>query len=352
MSIICPTISLNQGAELYNIFKGNESRKNFKQTIILAGEVFKEIFLNTLFVTKSLYVPLKGGNPYNYVDIPSDCLKFLSASVEDRCHNMKPLYYNSSLSVIVKPTLKTCTCTACDCGGLCESIGGLTATFKTVTINGNPYTETTWIKICPNGDIMEYRRIPTLKYTFERGSYDGSYDISYEIGDDSSEIVYYDLSRKLCNLEVLPCGCPKQTKENENLFFTNCGCFCNPLRSLKLCEKYWGECNFYAGEVSASECGTKLFVKHVQDFEHNKQIVINYQTTGINPDAETTLPDYAKMALFTGIDYYKNLFNDRIPPKIKEAQYWKYIDEQNKIITFIGKIGIEVLEGAPEMSNW
>ena len=64
------------------------------------------------------------------------------------------------------------------------------------------------------------------------------------------------------------------------------------------------------------------------------------------------MPDYAKMALFTGIDYYKNLFNDRINPKIKELQYYKYIDEQNKIIVYLNKIAIENLESMNEMSNW
>lgn len=349
----CPYITLGQASNLYNIFKGNDTRKYGKQIEILACEVFKEIARNILFLTKSTYVPLIGGEPFNYVNLPHDCQKFLSASIEEkRCHTLKPLYYNPNLNVLVKPKEKLCSCTACDCGGLCESIGGLTATFKTVTINGTDYTETTYLKYCPNGDIMEYRVIPTTQYTFERGSYDSSYDISYEIGDSDSEVVYYNLSRKLCALAVKPCGCPEQTPENENLFFTNCSCYCNPLLSINKCQKFWGDCNFYAGEVVMSDCQTKLSVKHVQDFADNKEIIITYQTTGIDPDSETTMPDYAKMALFTGIDYYKNLFNDRINPRIKQEQYYKYIDEQNKIIVYQNKFAIEWLTSQPEMANW
>src|ERR1700679_455120 len=188
----CPTLTLNQVTDLYLVHKFNTSRKWYKEYLILSQEVWSEIFQPTLWVVKSEYVELKKGHPYNYVDIPNNMQRFLSLSVKDRCGNLKPLYYNGELDVLVKPKHKTCGCNNCDCRGLCEAIGGLTATTKEVIINGTSYTETTWVKVCPNGDIYEYRTIPTLKFTFDPGAYDISYDISYEIGDSSSEVVYYN----------------------------------------------------------------------------------------------------------------------------------------------------------------
>lgn len=353
MAIHCPELTLGEAADLYEIFRGNETRKGYKRNIILIGEVWKELFQSTLFVTQSKWMQLKKGDPYNYVDIPNNCLRFLSASIEDECHNLKPLDYKQDLNVIIKPKVKACGCEVdCGCGGLCESIGGLTSTFKTVIINGQPYTETTWIKSCPNGDIMEYRSIPTLKFTFDRGAYDESYDVSYDIGDSSSEVVFYNLSRKICNLDKAPCGCPVQTEKNERCFYELCGEYINPLVRRNHCDKYYTRNNYFSGECKLSTCGTRLFIKHVENFADNQQILVSFQTTGISPDEETVVPDYSKMALFTGVDYYRNLFNDRINPRIKEAQYYKYVDEQNKLIVYKNRIAIEFCEALPQMAKW
>lgn len=352
----CPTITLSQAVDIYCVYKDIDKRKNYKSFLILGQEVWKELFQQTIFSTKNTYVELKKGNPFNYVDIPSDSYRFFSLAVEDKCRNLKPLYYNDKLNVLVKPKSSSnrCNCETCtDCGGMCETIGGLIPITEIVNINGTDYTNVTWIKNCPNGDVFEYRTIWTTQYTFNRGSYDPSYDFSYEIGTSDSEVVQYTLSRKLCKLETLECGCPTQTRSNEDLFAKHCGCYCNPLNPIRQrCIKIWGDCDYYAGSIRLSDCGTKVFVEHVDHLDLNHWLVMSYQTSGIDPDAQTLIPDYAKMALFTGIDYYKNLFNDRISPVIKQTQYYKYYDEQSKLIVYNNKIAIEDLEALPQMANW
>lgn len=350
----CPTLTLNQALDIYlGGFKGIDKRKAYKQYQILAMEVWKNIFQETLFSTKQVYVELKKGTPYNYVEIPNDSLRFFGLSVEDKCRNLKPLYYNDKLNVLVKPKNKTCGCESdCGCSGMCESIGSLVATTQIVNIDGTDYTNTTWIKNC-NGDIMEYRTIWTKSYIFDRGSYDNSYDVSYEIGTSSESVVQVDLSRKLCKLTTMPCGCPEQTKENERLFSEFCGCYCNPLNPIRQrCEKVWGECQYYAGSIKLSDCGTRVYVEHVDNLHKNGWLVLTYQTNGIDPDYQTTIPDYAKMCLYTGIDYYKNLFNDRVPRSTKQEMYYKYVDEQNKIIVYNNKIAIEDLQALDTVANW
>lgn len=350
----CSTLTLSQATDMFLIFKGIDKRKYAKDYLTISQEVWKELFQQTLFCTKKIYVELIKGTPYNYVEIPRDSYRFFSLAVEDRCRNLKPLYYNNKLNVLVKPNpvTKRCNCEVCDCGGMCETIGGIVPITEIVNINGTDYTNMTWIKNC-NGDIMEYRTLWTTQYSFVRGSYDNSYDFSYEIGTSDSEVVQINLSRKLCKLETLDCGCPTQTRENEELFARHCGCYCNPLNPvIQRCERHWGECEYYAGSIRLSDCGTKVFVEHVDNLDLNHWLVMSYQTSGIDPDAQTLMPDYAKMALFTGIDYYKNLFNDRIHPNIKQMQSWKYIDEQNKIIVYNNKIAIEDLASLPLVANW
>ncbi len=351
----CPTYTLNDSIELYLVKKFNDRRKYFKEYLIIGQEVWKDIFLNTLFVNKSVYLPLKSGEPFNYVDVPADCLRFLSMGVKDKCDNLKPLYYNQDLDVITKPTRAKCGCTACNCesNGLCDSVNSLSVTTKEVIINDVTYTEYTWVSVCPNGDIMEYRQIPTTQYSFDRGAYDVSYDVSYEIGDSSSEVVVYNLVRKLCKLKVKPCGCPEQTQENQELFFNTCGCFLNCLTPLgKKCGNYWGHCSNWAGEIKMSDCGQKIFVKHVENLHKNHHILFSYQTTGINIDGEVQVPSYANMALHTGLEYQKILFNDKYSAVAKQQAYFKYEDEKNKIINFLNPISIEWLSDQPAVANW
>lgn len=355
MPLDCPTYTLGEIADQYCIMNGIDKRKYFKQYLFMVQEVWKDLYQNTLFATTNTYVELKKGIPFNYVDIPSNSVRFLGLSVDDRCHNLKPLYYNNQLNVLVKPSpsSKRCNCEVCDCSGLCETVGSLVPTTEVVNINGTDYTNTTWIKTCPNGDVMEYRTIWTTQYTFNRGSYDFSYDFSYEIGTSDSEVVQINLSRKLCALEVLPCGCPAQTRQNEECFFKHCGCFINPLTSISAqCCNHWKDCNEYAGSCRISECGTKVYIEYLEHFDRNHWLIMSFQTNGVSPDQQTNAPDYAKMCLWKGIYFYKNLFNDRINPKIKDEQRYSYIDEQNKIILYNNKFAIEDLQALNTMAIW
>ena len=319
-------------------------------------EVWKDLFKTTLFITKNEYVELKKGQDgeMNYVEVPTNMQRFLALNAEDKCHNLKPLYYNSDLNVLVKPRKKTCGCNKCDCSGLCDAIGGLTVTTKEVVIDNVSYTEYLWLKICPNGDIMEYRTIPTTVYTFYKGSYEFSYDYSYEIGGSNSETTVYNLSRKLCNLEVKPCGCPVQNDSNKELFFKHCGCFlssCNFVK--KECEKFWGECNWFAGEIKFSECGTKIYVKHVENFEHNQWLVLSYQVNGVEPDSQVQVPDYAKMCMFAGVDYYKKVFNNRYNQLEKTMAFEKYEDEKQRLVLFNNLLDIEWMEKeSNQIARW
>ena len=355
MLINSTTLSLSQAVDIYFAMKEIDRPKNYKSTLILAAEVFKEIFRSTLFTTKSTYVQLKNDGTYNYVDMPADCERFFGLSISDACNQLQPLFYNQNLNVLVKPAAKTCGCKSCDCGSLCSSTGSLLPTTATVVIDGVTYTNTTWIKTSPNGDIMEYRTINTPRYqVIKGGSFDiTSYDESYEVSQSvSQDVIVYTLVKKICSLALLPCGCPAQSETNNTLFFDACGCYLNPYNSLqKPCLTYWGANNHYAGSCKIDATGTKVIVDYVTNFAANQQLIISYQTNGISSDGETMMPDYAKMCLYAGIEYYKALFKN-VNPKIMDAMYYKYMDEQNKIIVYKNPIAIEDLASIKQMAQW
>ena len=348
------TLTLSQAVDTYCVLKEIDRPKNYKSTLILAAEVFKQIFRNTLFVTKSTYVPLKNDGTYNYVDIPEDCERFFGLSVSDKYHQLKPLSYNQNLNVLIKRAAKSCGCKSCDCGSLCSSTGSLLPTSTSVVINGVSYTNTTWIKTSPNGDIMEYRTINTPRYeVLAGGSFDDSYDASYEVTKSVQvDVIVYTMVKKLCSLELLACGCPVQSAENNSLFFDACGCYLNPYNSsMSQCKTYWNNNSRYAGSCKVDSTGTKVIVDYLSDFADNQQLVISYQTNGMSADGETLMPDYAKMCLYAGIEYHKGMFKNA-NPKIVDALYYKYIDEQNKLIVYKNPVAIEDLAAIKQMAKW
>lgn len=360
----CPTITLNEVADRYSIYAGDDSRKYLKRYLVIAQDVFSELFAQTMFTVNNEYLELKKGDPYNYIDVPGNMQRFLGVSVKDKCGNLKPLWYNQNLDVIKKPKRKPCGCNACDCGGLCEAIGGIVVNTKEVVLlnpQSSPpnqpttYTEYQWLKYCPNGDIYEYRQIPTLKYTFTPGAYDDSYDESYEIGDESSSVVTVNLSKKLCSLEVAPCGCPIQNEKNEKCFYEYCGCYLNTLNpSVVRRNAYWKECNYWAGECKMSDCGTRIYIKWVECLEKNHHLLLSYQTNGVDINGNSQVPNNVatKLAMYAGIDYHKMMVNPRYTRNEKQTALWAYEDKKNELIKWLNPLSTEWARSLPDVAIW
>lgn len=349
----CNILTLGHATDLFLVYKFNDKRKYHKEYSIIAQEVYKENFRNTLFVGKNIYVELKNGDPFNYIEIPYWCERVLGVSVEGPGRKLKPLKNDQDLNMLVKPKHKTCGCDKCDCGGLCESVGGLVATTQAVIINGQTYYETTWLKYCPDGTVYEYRSIPTTKYIFDSGAYDDSYDISYETGETDSSVVTYTTSRLLCKLDTEKCGCPSQTKNNEELFFRNCGCFVSNLSPSRIHRNNcYDRCSMWAGNYTISECGTKIGITNLERFEHNQWLVLSCQTNGVDIDSEITIPDYFTQCLFAGMDHHRKKFNDSFDPTEKWDSYYRYVDEQNKLIVSLNRISFEFIQGLPTVARW
>jgi len=351
----CPSYTLNKVTELYCVHKFNDRRKYFKEYLILFQEEWKELFASTLFITKSVYQELKYDGIGNYIDVPLDCLRFLSVGVKTKHNFLKPLYFNPLLLNTPKPEKKSCSCTACNCAsdGLCNTSNNLSVTTKEVVINGQTYTEYNWISLCKNGDVMEYREIPTTKYSFNYGSYDNSYDISYETGSSDTEVVTYKLTRKLCQLAVKPCGCPLPTPENEKMFYECCGCYINPITTVgKNCGVHWNRCSSWAGQCNISECGTKIYVRNLERFEENTELLLTYQINGVEIDGEVLVPNYANFALMAGVDYRRMVFNDRYKLAEKQMAFYEREKQRDALIVFLNPISIEDLKSLQTVSTW
>lgn len=354
--------TLDSAVDEYLIQRGITNRKYYPSFLLQSKYVWKELFKNTIYATQSEWKTLKKGEPYNYVDVPRGMVRLFTVSLVDPCGNIVPLFYNNELNIISKPKQKNCGCGVCDCaGGLCEEVGSLTRLSKVLfTINGVDYNEITYLKVCPNGDIIEYREVPTKKYndfTGDGGDYNSDFNNDYLIGNPAFSnftIVTEKFQKILCHIETEPCGCPANTTANEELFLTHCGAYlpCFNRRRKKHCDMVLGNINNNClGEVKISECGTRIYYKpHRKHNDANgineklpEFLLVNYQTSGENCGSAVSVPDYAIEAMFYGIDYYSKRFNTSFSVGERQAAKYAFVDAQNKLIMYLNPLNLDNL---------
>lgn len=354
--LLCSPVSLlGEITEKYLAIRGISNKKHFSKYLIVAGEIWKDLFRKTLWVTKSVWKQVKAGEPYAYIDKPKDCSRLFSVGIPDKCGNIQPLFYNSQLNVIPKPTTKNCSCGECECD-LCGEINSLSVTTKELfTISGITYYQKCWLRYCKNGDILEYCETPTKKYntfTGDGGDFNDDFNNDYDIGsnplaDFTIETVISQ--RKVCTLATKPCGCPQATESNECIIQEHCGCLL-PLfsrRRRKACEQFEQNVNNnFRGEIKLSECGNKIFYKpsrhwrQVSNAQFPDFLLVNYQTTGLEPDQETQVPDYAELCMYAGIHWLSKQYNGIYSLSEKKEARYHYVELMNEIILYLNPLSI------------
>lgn len=360
--------TLGEITDRFLIRSGIEQKKHFSRYLILAEECWEDIFQNTLWVIKSVWMPTKSGNPYNYIQMPSDCQRLLSVAIDDKCGLIQPLYYNQQVNVIAKPTSKKCGCAAdCNCGGLCESVNSTTVTTKLeFTINSIPYYQTCWIQYCPNGDVLKYCKTPVKKYNNmegDAGDFNDDYNNDYLIGNppfSDYTIVYIESQEKICKLETYPCGCPVEAESNETLFMDCCGFWVNPNCGTKKrrCHQFSENINDnHFGEVKVGPCNTKIYYRPNHNWKNYVQkeipdyLLVNYQSTGTSCGAETLVPQYARNLMYAMLDDGRKAFNSSYSQSEKDSANYKKIDEKNKIMGYLSPVSLHEMSQVQDIAQ-
>lgn len=329
-----------------------DKEKYFVSYLSTAKLVWRNIFRNTLYVTTSKWLEIKEGIPYNYIEIPRDCERFFSVATHDECQNIVPIWYNNKLNVISKPATKKCSCaTNCGCSGVCEDVNSMTYTTKLLfTINNVDYYEKTWLQYCCNGDIIEWRNVPIKKYndfSGDGGDYNNDYNNDYDIADppfSNFSIVYQDFQRKVCTLDIMPCGCPVESVANEERIRQTCCGFMRIGHNAKRlnCDLSFNQVNPNCyGECKISPCGNKIYVRNLKlDTEF---LLLNYQTNGELIDGVVQVPEFSIEAMFTGIDWYAKRFNNAYSYNEKQGAKYEFNDEVNKLIMYLNPLNLQEL---------
>lgn len=351
--------TITELTEEYLVERQINKKKYFAGYLIYAKNAWKRIFTRTIFSVQSEWMTLKKGTPYNYIDVPRGMSRLFSIAEEDHCGNAVEIFYNPRLNSVPKPDTKKCGCDQCDCGGTCEDANAFTYTTKILfTQNNIDYIEKTWLKTCPNGDVIEYREVPTKKYNSfagDGGDYMIDYNNDYNIPAPFSDytIVTEKFQKIICKLKVYPCGCPVDSPDNTELLLTVCGAhFCGFHRCSggRYQDKLGNINDEYRGEVKISSCGTKIFYKPSNHHHHGSPVkklpeflLVNFQTSGENCDSQVMVPAYAVEAMKYGIDYFYKRFNNSFSRIDKDHAKYAFVNEENDIISFLNPISLEWL---------
>jgi hypothetical protein len=370
-SISCDTQSLSDTLNEYLALRQINKKKYYASYLIAAKQVFKELFEGTMYVMTNEWKTMKRGEPYNYVDVPRGAQRIFSIAVEDDCGDIKPLYYNSRMNIIPMPAEKKCGCHSCQCGGLCSEINSTILTTNLLfTINNVQYFEKTYLKYCPNGDMIEYKEVPTKQYNDfvgDGGDFNNDYSNDYSGASNpfsNFTIVNNVFQRKICTLKTLECGCPQEIPENEELIKTTCGCFL-PFwghRRHQHCQHFLAEPNTSEyGEVKISECGTRVYFKPGKRHHRHRDgkkgripefLLVIYQTGGEpeNISDQVQIPTAAayKNAVWDGIDWQTKRFNSKYPANEKQLAKYAYNDSKNNLVTYLSPLNMQDLSDAQD----
>lgn len=358
------TYTLDTIVDLYLAQRQIDRKKYYPSYLINANLAWKKLFRNTIYSTQSEWMTLKKGEPYNYIEVPRGTVRLFSVCEVDHCGRIVPLFYDSLLNVIPKPTKRDCGIKKCDCSGLCDDLNSVTYNTKLLfTISGVDYYEKIWIKLCGNGDIIEYREVPTKKYntfTGDGGDYNTDYNNDYNIIPppfSDYTIVTETFQKVICSLTVRPCGCPDNTPENEEKVMNNCSQFftCFGEKHRKHCEQYLVDINDnHRGSVKLSDCGNKIFYKPSPRHHHHHNLnngiphnrlpeflLVNYQLSGESCHTAAEVPELAQDAMFFGIDYFSKRFNLSFSMGERKESEYAWINAQNELIKDLNPISLE-----------
>jgi hypothetical protein len=309
-----PHTTLVEQTNNYLIGSFNDSRKYFVNYLNHAKHIWKGNFRRSALDIKSRYMRVdKTTTPYSII-IPRDMDRLFNISIDDKAGILHSFVLDNTLNDVTVPTGKECMqCGETDDYGQC--FNSIQVTTNTVVINSVSYTEKTWRKLAPNGDIMEIREVPTLKVGL----------------DNSTEVVIETKSRYIANLEMKPCGCVKKNKSNKETIVLTCGLLVPDFEAQAL-RGALSHTGTNAGRMKVSN--GRIWI---DGYDIPEWVIVSYQTNGICGENGIIIPDYAADVIQFGIAWRSaalrvGVARNRFDVRDMRAQYDTAIQEMEEYL--------------------
>lgn len=279
----------------------------------VAKDIYKELNLASIKVPIRLWMNVDKRT--NSITLPDNFMNFSSIEIEE-CGVRVPVIINTNLLSDIVDVSNIPDC-GCDCGcqsETCSSIKNYELIQEEISIimpdsTVKVFTETTRKKLNKDGTIV----IETIKpvQQFDNGTYVG---VVMETNDEF-----------FCHVEVLPCGCVAQTKENDDIcysctaaisFGVDCGCNITPDHLMR---KHHDE-RYRHPEYNFSQEGDRIIFHH--PFHYDRVLISYYANTKTK---DILLPIIAMRAMVAGI-------KADMEPYDKRAVKWKADSWEDKYI--------------------
>lgn len=243
----------------------------------------------------------------NSFAIPSDCVLLYAVGHYDDCGVVKPLWYNLDMPKdILFENGVPCECDSCGDHANCKTIKSFDEIEETITISGTDYTKTTKTTTLTDGSVVRKVTEPVLT--------------------SGGRVDMVTSENELCKLDLLPCGCVKNTQEN-NEKVNKLNCECSSLST---------NCGTY-NRLQKKEHGYSIDITGTQilfDNSYPYDYVILKYLKNIDSPKDYKIPRIALEAVLSGIRYYAETDSDASPAYNKGIGgifYNKYFAEKKKL---------------------
>lgn len=350
-------ITLADCVRMYMTERQIFNEKYYVSFLRYASNAWEELFHDTLYVYNARWCEVKFTDGQYIVNIPKDCRGFISANIEDHCGDLKRVPYDAGVNVIPKPNPAPCDCTV--------AISSFITTTKYVFSNaGEDYYETTYLKYCPNGDIIENIKTPVKKYQEGTGDLGGDYNPDYN--DDYSHptfsnftIDYQTSQRVLCNLDTNEDGTPKNTESNIKKLKRYCVGHSHHMQDVVSAPVLNTLDISELGSITLSENRRQLIytpprhhhLLHKQGLPDYLQLYFRGSALGNEITGAVIIPDdwFIRNAMMCGIDSYSMRFNRTYTANEKLASRALFDSTINDIVRSKLLMNVDIMKRVTEI---
>lgn len=328
--------------------QGNIKQQNFLRQMEFASWAWKELFRTSVWEISTVVLDV---DPVKHtICLPDNCERLVNISVMDRLGRIQPLTWNPHMSTVSLMCQKN-SCACPNCGGvdtLCEAVGNITATQEQITVNGQEYTQVTYVR--SNGCGSLEKEIHTFAF------------------DPVSETVKaVVLNELLCEVEVNTNGCLLATKSNinalevyagynamvNNAYYPGVTGAVNPFRPLIPSPyNYFGYWNWNAAsrdiihifrsssrQTTYANCPEEA-AKCGEEENEIKKVIVSFQAAADSGQGEMLIPEYAEMAVNVGMLYQQALFNPRDMDRNRTMEV-KFNNAKKKVQSYLNPVRID-----------
>lgn len=338
-------IRLSDLVKNYSLEQGN-----LKETAIVANTVrarwaWKDLFRTTIWEVKQAVLEVCPKK--HTIKLPDDVERLVNISVVDAQQRIQVLSFNPNLNTTsIKCQKSKCSCTKCNGNEtFCGALDNITYTTEVVTIQDVEYTVQVWTRMDGEGNIQTSKNAPYLNA-------------------ETGEVEYKEIIETVCKMDVTSCGCIAPTATNIGLFNQYFGWFFNGYdwgglgsNSTLIPSSYnwYGEWNYNAANRDlihifrpkssvnnlTNMVAINPYTGQRETLENDiTKVIVCYQSSGECPGEEILIPEYAEMAIMTGMMRRQVLLSPRSSSSDKEQTLRDYNRAKNKVARWLNPVSM------------